>query len=186
MEYPNGTAISNTGASQTIIRQELSVYDYIVAPVLVNNNHWCVLFIKVRTCQVLYLNPSGETNERLQEVLLNWIKFCSTRKKLQSFKWKLELLENLPVQKDNYNCGIFVCYYVNFILTGYLGNHSMDEYRKNMLDTFKSKSVITKCCICHKFAAKGKSIKFLTCSHFFHKECLKLNNILERTILLFK
>ena len=60
-----------------------------------------------------------------------WKKFCESRKDLSCNKWKMSQ-EKYLLQNDNFNCGVFVCYFFSF----------RRECGKVEEDTFKENSNI--------------------------------------------
>jgi hypothetical protein len=46
-----------------------------------------------------------------------WKKFCESRKDLSCNKWKMSQ-EKYLLQNDNFNCGVFVCYFFSLLING--------------------------------------------------------------------
>jgi hypothetical protein len=69
--------------------------NFILIPLLINDNHWTVVLISNLTDTVKYINPFGTSDKALSDILEKWKKFCSTRSsELKSKKWTSEQLDH--------------------------------------------------------------------------------------------
>ena len=106
------------GNLDSIVRKNLSTYDYIAGPVirkLCSSNHWCLLFVSVKTMEVVYIDPLLADLDKLDSVLSNWNKFCKNRLGLKDKRWKSLQVSHL-IQTDGFNCGVYVCHFYNLLI----------------------------------------------------------------------
>ena len=76
----------------------------IVAPYLINDNHWTVVLINVLSEELIYINPSGTKKADLDPIFQ---KISSGKRSFLQSEVKHAL------QKDSVNCGIFICVFMN-------------------------------------------------------------------------
>jgi hypothetical protein len=87
--------------------KDLSTFDMILVPLLVNGNHWTVVLISNLTETITYINPMGTTQFALNNMLKRWNDFCSLHPILKHKNWSADLV-NHEIQKDIVSCGIFI------------------------------------------------------------------------------
>ena len=103
---------------ESIVRKNLSTYDYIAGPVirmLFSSNHWCLQFFSVKTMELVYIYPLLADLDKLDSVLSNWNKFCEKRMGLKDKRWKSLQVSHL-IQTDSFNCGVYICHFYNLFI----------------------------------------------------------------------
>ena len=111
------SAIAEKGSTLTAIRKQLASFDFIAGPVHINNNHWALLFVSIRTQTVLYIDSKGEGPETSKKVLRNWSTFSKSRNDMKQTKWIMTSYDHvLHLESDNSNCGVFACYFFEHLL----------------------------------------------------------------------
>ncbi len=87
---------------------------------------------------------------------------------------------NHQLQTDDYNCGVFVCYFYATMIENKFPNFDIkidiDDYRTHIKEIFKSNSYIKACCSCGKtlsiISNVFKNVKKFDCGHKFHISCI--------------
>lgn len=97
------------------LNEDFTKYDFIAAPILINNNHWCCLFININAAEFLYLDPMGKNETTINSFFDNWKLWSSTVDSLKSKSWSL-LDIDYTKQKDSTNCGIYICEYLKRLI----------------------------------------------------------------------
>ena len=147
--------------------------------------HWALLFISLLDKSVCYINPIGSTLDELRIATDCVNQFIRTSKN-QNFKdIQLTTLKiEHQKQTDTYNCGVFVCYFFEILLSmkldSFKNNIDINEYREVIKLRIKANSKLKVCCLCGSFNKKRKysffnssELKTLNCGHLFHSDCLK-------------
>ena len=132
------------GTLDSIVRKNLSNYDYIAGPVIRKMgtyNHWCLLFVSVKSAEVIYIDPLLADIDKQDQVLANWNKFCKNRIGLKEKKWHKREVKNL-IQTDGYNCGVYVCHFYNLLAKHKLFSLNLhidiNEYREIIVSNIKN------------------------------------------------
>ncbi|CAF1085883.1 unnamed protein product [Brachionus calyciflorus] len=91
-----------------LINDNISSYDYLAGPILINNNHWNCFFVDIQNGNFVYLDPKVENTEYETTAFENWKQYASLIG--IDKEWSILRIENISRQKglDNYNCGIYV------------------------------------------------------------------------------
>uniref|UniRef100_A0A1D1YMT3 Ubiquitin-like-specific protease ESD4 n=1 Tax=Anthurium amnicola TaxID=1678845 RepID=A0A1D1YMT3_9ARAE len=83
--------------------------------------HWCLAVIDVKDERLLYLDSLGGMDANALRVLARYfvdeVKDKSN-KTIDMTSWKLEPVDNLPLQKNGWDCGMFMLKYVDFYSRG--------------------------------------------------------------------
>lgn len=128
-------------------RTNIFSYDLIYIPININTNHWILATIENFKCKVTVYDSFKNNQSRV----LNNIKYYLNAKYLQFFgvqltnHWEFVQEYDLPLQKNTYDCGVFVCKiahlkslkydYMDFLA------RDMDYYRKNILLSILSSKI---------------------------------------------
>ena len=133
----------------TAIRKQLSSFDFISGPVHINKNHWALLFIKVKTHTVLYIDSKGESPETRNKVLVNWSSFTKSRSDMKQTKWIIaSYVHVLQLESDNSNCGVFVCNFFKHLLKQDMAMlnepFDLDNFRSEIKKTIENNSKLKK------------------------------------------
>jgi len=94
----------------------------VILPWLVNNNsHWIVVFINFKTKQCYILDPSMPydtenrpsklRSKKVFETLKSNCTYGDDKRQCPTLTLIACPLENIPIQKDTFNCGVYVIYY---------------------------------------------------------------------------
>jgi len=146
-----------------------------------------LFYVSIKSKKIYYIDPLGSSDEDFNRITNNFIKFANSSIRLKTTQFtKVKL--NHQIQQDSYNCGVFVCYFFEILITkNYaLFNRCIDiqKYRTYIQKRLREFSNIKICCICqlqdkkeNPFIRKFKpSLKVLKCKHKFHIDCLKQNS----------
>ncbi|KAI0489459.1 hypothetical protein KFK09_029302 [Dendrobium nobile] len=98
--------------------------------------HWCLAVINVKDETFQYLDSLGGKDIHVLEVLARYL-MEETRDKgdteIDSTSWKRELVDELPLQKNGSDCGMFMIKYTDFYSRGLklcFSQENMDYFRK--------------------------------------------------------
>jgi Ulp1 family protease len=137
-EIPSVYYMSGLHSQQIFLRKkmpflelkDLSAFDMILVPLLVNGNHWTVVLISNLTETITYINPMGTTQFALNNILKRWNDYCSLHPILKQKKWSADLV-NHEIQKDIVSCGIFITIFMEKFIS-YDYNYYFDSSSKNL------------------------------------------------------
>ncbi|CAF0948675.1 unnamed protein product, partial [Brachionus calyciflorus] len=77
----------NSDIEQDQILAKLDNYNFIFGPVF-NNNHWTLMFVNLKNCSVLYIDPFGASKET------NDMWLSKARNDLKNLDWRKKEIEN--------------------------------------------------------------------------------------------
>ncbi|KAL4013361.1 hypothetical protein IC575_025528 [Cucumis melo] len=128
--------------------------DYVYSPFNVHGNHWVLLCLDLVNCQVKVwdLLPSLTTAEEMTNILLpirelvpkllDSTGFFDRRGRSSTYKepWPVVIVDSIPLQRNNSDCGVFTIKYFEYIAAGVgldtLCQENMSYFRKSIsLDT---------------------------------------------------
>ena len=95
----------------------LEEYNYIVGPYFISSqNHWNALIISIKDRDFLLLDPQNTAPSLSKEKFDSWCNYINQSQKNMSGEWKHKS-PNHPIQKDYFNCGVFVILFIkNYII----------------------------------------------------------------------
>lgn len=109
-------------------RESIFAYHSIFIPINIDNSHWALLFINIQERQIFYL----DSLRKLKSYNHNYITYTNTIHKYifdeyfceynsdmptdEKALWTVQEMENLPQQDNEYDCGMFVCMYADYLL----------------------------------------------------------------------
>ncbi|KAL0548278.1 hypothetical protein IC582_012726 [Cucumis melo] len=108
--------------------------DYVYSPFNVHANHWVLLCLDLVSCQVKVWDslPSLTTTEEMRNILLpirelvpnllDSTGFFARRGGSSTCKepWPLVIVDSIPLQRNNSDCGVFTIKYFEYIAAGVL------------------------------------------------------------------
>ncbi len=150
-------------------------------PVIINDNHWVLLFISFKEKKVYYIDPFGTPSSDLNNVASNVKSHFSTHcKRLTNCDFSSQQI-NHQKQRDAFNCGAHICRYYEILAEGNLARFDEDIdmaiYREYIRTKLKSNSNILACCTCGKTFKTllffRSNVKSFECGHKFHLGCIK-------------
>ena len=89
---------------------------FLVMPWNVGGSHWIIAFVDFCTKECFIMDPMGHKineQERFNKLVKGLKLYCSygEHKWFPKFNLSNHKLQNVPLQKDSYNCGVYVLYY---------------------------------------------------------------------------
>ncbi|KAL4025634.1 hypothetical protein IC575_014038 [Cucumis melo] len=124
--------------------------DYVYSPFNVHGNHWVLLCLDLVSCQVKVWDslPSLTTAEEMTNILLpirqlvpkllDSTGFFDRRGRSSTYKepWPVVIVDPIPLQRNNCDCGVFVIKYFEYIAAGVgldtLCQENMSYFRKQL------------------------------------------------------
>ncbi|KAA0043197.1 Ulp1-like peptidase [Cucumis melo var. makuwa] len=124
--------------------------DYVYSPFNVHGNHWVLLCLDLVSCQVKVWDslPSLSTAEEMTNILLpirqlvpkllDSTGFFDRRGRSSTYKkpWLVVIVDSIPLQRNNSDCGIFTIKYFEYIAAGVgldtLCQENMSYFRKQL------------------------------------------------------
>ncbi|CAF1145787.1 unnamed protein product, partial [Brachionus calyciflorus] len=97
-----------SGFPKQFKNDDLSYFDYILAPINFDGNHWCLVYISIKKGKFAFIDPKGEDDYRYNKTYQKWCNFSSKRKELSEKSWSKQNYEH-SIQSDQINCGVYVC-----------------------------------------------------------------------------
>ncbi|KAA0047553.1 Ulp1-like peptidase [Cucumis melo var. makuwa] len=122
--------------------------DYVYSPFNVHGNHWVLLCLDLVSCQVKVWDslPSLTTAEEMTNILLPIRQlvpkllystgFFDRRGRSSTYKepWPVVIVDSIPHQRNNSDCGVFIIKYFEYIVAGVgldtLCQENMSYFRK--------------------------------------------------------
>ena len=171
----------------------MSIPNIIAGPVLNNTNHWCLFFANLLTRELTFIDPIMTSDDEFDDAFDNFI--INIRNSFECFKGKdfKKLKGKHQTQKDNHNCGVFVCHFFDLLLNGEITNFENEinphDFRETTINKISLLSKSTRCVVCQKAApfiknlfSESAFVTFENCSHLIHKKCLFENNSIGRCL----
>ncbi|KAA0043531.1 Ulp1-like peptidase [Cucumis melo var. makuwa] len=124
--------------------------DYVYSPFNVHDNHWVLLCLDLVSCQVKVWDslPSLTTTEEMTNILLpirelvpkllDSTGFFDRRGRSSTYKepWPVVIVDSIPLQRNNSDCGVFTIKYFEYIVVGVgldtLCQENMSYFRKQL------------------------------------------------------
>ncbi|KAA0062032.1 Ulp1-like peptidase [Cucumis melo var. makuwa] len=124
--------------------------DYVYSPFNVHANHWVLLCLDLVSCQVKIWDslPSLTTAEEMTNILLSIRElvpklldstgFFDRRGRSSTYKepWPVVIVDSIPLQRNNSDCGVFTIKYFEYIAAGVgldtLCQENMSYFRKQL------------------------------------------------------
>ncbi|KAA0067374.1 Ulp1-like peptidase [Cucumis melo var. makuwa] len=124
--------------------------DYVYSPFNVHGNHWVLLCLDLVSCQVKVWDslPSVTTAEEMTNILLpirellpkllDSTGFFDRRGRSSTYKepWPVVIVDSIPLQRNNSDCGVFTIKYFEYIAAGVgldtLCQENMSYFRKQL------------------------------------------------------
>ncbi|KAA0032137.1 Ulp1-like peptidase [Cucumis melo var. makuwa] len=124
--------------------------DYVYSPFNVHGNHWVLLCLDLVSCQVKVWDslPSLSTAEEMTNILLpirqlvpkllDSTGFFDRRGRSSTYKepWPVVIVDSIPLQRNNSDCGVFTIKYFEYIAAGVgldtLCQENMSYFRKQL------------------------------------------------------
>ncbi|KAL4013166.1 hypothetical protein IC575_025321 [Cucumis melo] len=124
--------------------------DYVYSPFNVHGNHWVLLCLDLVSCQVKVWDslPSLTTAEEMTNILLpirqlvpkllDSTGFFDRRGRSSTYKepWPVVIVDPIPLQRNNCDCGVFAIKYFEYIAAGVgldtLCQENMSYFRKQL------------------------------------------------------
>ncbi|CAI6371297.1 unnamed protein product [Macrosiphum euphorbiae] len=150
---------------------------FLIIPWNVGETHWIIAFVDFCKKECYILDPMGHpTDERFKKLIRGLKLFCSYGEN----KWfpKLNLsthkLQNVPLQKDWYNCGVYILYYAITLMKGECFNKLFEpmEYRQYLKTYLLENSDFMRdiCLYCgrtgksHRIVCGKKGVEWVECT----------------------
>lgn len=156
----------------------------VILPWLVNNNsHWIVVFINFKTRQCYIMDPSNPYDidsrtsklrfKKVLETLQSNVIYSDDRQCLPLTLIACPL-ENIPIQKDTFNCGVYIIYYAFTIMDSSKFSLEFDPniHRENLktylLESSEDMTNICLYCNCHsdkhRCQQEDECVEWVSCS----------------------
>lgn len=109
--------------------------------------HWCLAVINVKDESFQYLDSLGGSDNYVLKMLARYLKDevrDKSGKEIDTLSWKKESVDDLPLQKNGWDCGMFMLKYADFYsrgLTLCFSQEHMSYFRKRTaLDILRLKA----------------------------------------------
>ena len=143
--------------------------------------HWSLLFISKIDRKIYYIDPLGASTETFNAMTDKVLSILVEKKYLDEVPFTKVELEHQK-QNDSYDCGAFVCYFYETLMTNNFNNLTkkidIDSYRCKIFNNIMTKNDMKICCVCQSKKQKRKlgglfssNLKKYKCLHVFHKDC---------------
>ena len=152
-----------------------------------SNNHWCLFIIDVDKNRLTHIDPLKREKKQRKDrrsmiCTKNFMKYLDMSKQftsnnLQTIKWIYEAHadDKRPLQRDGFNCGVFVMYYMDCIANDHEFDPKFDanEYRQQVskLLIYKSEPMQDVCLYCFRKMPNNLRITCRVCQRYVHWSC---------------
>ena len=123
--------------------------DFVIVPIHVNGNHWCLGLINFVHKKVQYYDSLRGSNQPALDLLLEYVQLEYKDKKkgdLNMDEWVKENRQDIPRQQNGFDCGVFMCMFAEYISRGTLHmDFSQDNilfFRKRMVYEIATKKLM--------------------------------------------
>lgn len=94
-------------------------YDILAIPVFhEEREHWCLIIIFMQKKVIRYYDSVLEPEDNIQSMIFHFLNKeheIKEGKILNKYEWKLENANDIPIQRNNYDCGVYCCLYAELI-----------------------------------------------------------------------
>ena len=144
-------------------------------------NHWCLLILNIDDKTISHLNPftHDDDGHRPIDAFLKYLNQCNLSKKnnLCQITWRvIRSTSPRQLQRDYYNCGSYIMFYMDCIAKGISLNTEFnpDEYRKTIARNLiiQSDSMEKVCLFCTNELLGIINFTCKICSRSAHKDCI--------------
>jgi sentrin-specific protease 1 len=137
----NGKGYSYSRVNKWTKSFDIFALDYVIAPIHVGGNHWCLSVINLKDKQFEYYDSMGNSGSTCIQNLRLYIADEHRSKKgseIDLSDWKNHSPGNtIPQQNNIYDCGVFMCQFAESIASGsdieHVNQADMPYYRKRMM-----------------------------------------------------
>lgn len=151
----------------------------LILPLHVNNNHWILIYVDVTNHHIYYMNPWPTRDLSQEENILDNFKFCYA-KVFPNLNNNWTVCKNkYPKQEDDFNCGVFVLFFIEEILKGNLykiGKFNPMKMRERLKKPILMESLDVSdqclCCGCGEIDRSPGWIECEMCEKHSHYTCL--------------
>lgn len=152
----------------------------------VYDNHWCILLADIDAQTVMHLDPMFKRGNRTQSAVQyfrKYIKECAERQPnvLCDINWTIVSYKGeRPLQKDTFNCGVYITYYMQCLAMGIEMDADFDSntYRVEIAESLLRLSHDMKEVCQYCFGTRPNDLIMCnTCRRWAHLKCLNLLGI---------
>lgn len=137
----NGRGYSYQRVAKWTRTFDIFALDFLIMPIHMNNNHWCLAAINFKEKRVEYYDSMGGKNTSCVNNLKSYLQDEHKSKKgseIDLSEWTTYTPGNSIPQQDNiYDCGVFMCQFAESIASGntidFVRQADMPYYRKRMM-----------------------------------------------------
>jgi sentrin-specific protease 1 len=107
--------------SRKVPGKNLFDLDKLFIPINQDNAHWMLVLVSFQECCIrFYDSQKGDRRSGPDQKYLRWINmYICDKHKLPLHDWKSEVTPpETPTQRNGYDCGVFVCSFVELIIAG--------------------------------------------------------------------
>ncbi|ESO03030.1 hypothetical protein HELRODRAFT_173891 [Helobdella robusta] len=149
--------------------------NYIFFPLVVNNNHYCLITVDNNLNKIFFYNPLGSSILQIKQYEKRF-KRMSQRINKQSWEnFDFEAHNELPKQMDGHNCGIFIYMVMDTLDKSKPIGNEFDPIRcrlKIFDDVIaNSDNMINECLFCCNESADELWIQCQNCFRWVHRKC---------------
>ena len=95
-------------------RTDIHSFKFIAGPHCINENHWCAFIVNIEAKRFYMIDP--KKNKQLSEESFDsWVSYYNQHYESKATVWQNMNVDH-PVQKDNYNCGVFTSLFIEQII----------------------------------------------------------------------
>ncbi|XP_034236483.1 ubiquitin-like-specific protease 1 [Thrips palmi] len=110
--FPKLSACGYDDVSDWTKKVDIFAYDLLMVPVFLHGNHWALAVIDNVNHQIRYYDSLNGPHNVASNILLQYLDLEMLMKKDAIFErnaWTTIKMENIPMQTNGYDCGMFVC-----------------------------------------------------------------------------
>lgn len=141
--------------------------------------HWCLLMLSIDDQTIEHFDPLClDRGNRAITAFIAFLYQCNSASEnnLRKIQWKVrESSIQLPKQKDSYNCGIFIMYYMDVLAKNEKASlfFDPDKYRLEIAHFLmvQKESMKNVCLYCYKREIKDK-VTCNKCDRWAHNKCI--------------
>lgn len=185
--------LASTTISEHILREIKITKRKLVLPLLVNGNHWCLAIADIDGKKFSFFDPLGSSIEKSQQYLKRFANFIAQYNRRHEAEhnisvtlneWQVDLKHHI-LQEDSFNCGVFIIYFFECLVTGssLICPSDMNSYRHKLkkLILKKSDDMKYRCLLCVREINIADATKCNFCHRWIHKKCLALEKEFNMT-----
>ncbi|KAG8237415.1 hypothetical protein J437_LFUL017522 [Ladona fulva] len=134
--YPRLSSSGYSSVKRWTKKVDLFAKDMVLIPLHLEI-HWALAVIDFRQKTICYYDSMNGRKNSILQLMLNYLqeeRMDKKREKFDTFGWQLKLVQDIPQQRNGFDCGVFACIFAEHLARGLV----KDEIKKTSTSKCRS------------------------------------------------